>query len=107
MNSFLMKNRKREFGVYNILGMDKKHIMKMLAYETFYIFVFSMIVGLVAGTILNKVCVLLIRQMMGADVALGFEFSPEAVVWTLSFFIIIFFADFIREHLSNSFSKSD
>src|SRR5690625_284065 len=28
MNSFLMKNRKREFGVYNILGMDKKHIMK-------------------------------------------------------------------------------
>ncbi|MFD1450056.1 ABC transporter permease [Oceanobacillus sojae] len=90
MNSFLMKNRKREFGVYNILGMDKKHIMKMLAYETFYIFVFSMIVGLVAGTILNKVCVLLIRQMMGADVALGFEFSPEAVVWTLSFFIIIF-----------------
>ncbi|GGP10633.1 ABC transporter permease [Oceanobacillus neutriphilus] len=90
MNSFLMKNRKREFGVYNILGMDKKHIMKMLAFETFYIAVCSMIIGLIAGTILNKVCVLLIRQMMGADVALGFEFSSEAVVWTLSFFIIIF-----------------
>ncbi|MBY7141984.1 ABC transporter permease [Virgibacillus sp. NKC19-3] len=90
MNSFLMKNRKREFGVYNILGMDKKHITKMLAYESLYIGTFSMIVGLVAGTILNKVCVLLIRQMMGANVTLGFEFSFEAVIWTLSFFIIIF-----------------
>lgn len=90
MNSFLMKNRKREFGVYNILGMDKKHITKMLAYESLYIAVFSMVVGFVAGTILNKVCVLLIRQMMGASVALGFEFSFGAVIWTLSFFIIIF-----------------
>ncbi|WP_066193400.1 FtsX-like permease family protein [Gracilibacillus timonensis] len=90
MNSFLMKDRKREFGVYNILGMDKKHITKMLAYETFYIGVCSMIVGLIAGTILNKVCVLLIRQMMGANVALGFEFSSGAVIWTLSFFTIIF-----------------
>lgn len=90
MNSFLMKNRKREFGVYNILGMDKKHIMKMLAYETIYIAVCSMVAGFVAGTILNKVCVLLIRQMMGADVALGSEFSSGAVIWTLSFFSIIF-----------------
>ncbi|GIN70300.1 ABC transporter permease [Bacillus sp. J14TS2] len=90
MNSFLMKNRKREFGVYNILGMDKKHITKMLAYESLYIAVFSMVVGFVAGTILNKVCVLLIRQMMGASVALGFEFSSGAVIWTLSFFFIIF-----------------
>ncbi|WP_436868630.1 ABC transporter permease [Staphylococcus equorum] len=90
MHSFLMKNRKREFGVYNILGMDKKHIMKMFTFEIFYVAVLSMVIGLIAGTIFNKVCILLIRYMMNASVSLGFEFSLPSVGWTLGLFTIIF-----------------
>jgi putative ABC transport system permease protein len=90
MHSFLMKNRKREFGVYNILGMDKRHIMKLFTFEMIYVSVFSLLIGLVAGTIFNKVCILLIRYMMDASVSLGFEFSLQAVMWTIGFFVLIF-----------------
>lgn len=81
-NSFLMKRRKREFGVYNILGMEKKHIAKVIFYETLYIAAISALVGIVAGVILNKLCVLIIRRIMDATVALGFELSPVAMVWS-------------------------
>lgn len=90
MHSFLMKNRKKEFGVYNILGMDKRHIMKLFTFEMIYVGVFSLLIGLIAGTIFNKVCILLVRYMMNASVSLGFEFSLQAVLWTSGFFTIIF-----------------
>lgn len=90
MHSFLMKNRKKEFGVYNILGMDKKHIMRMFTFEMFYVAVFSILIGLIAGSIFNKVCILLIRYMMDAPVSLGFEFSMTAVGWTVGVFTFIF-----------------
>lgn len=36
-NSFIIKNRKKEIGVYNILGMEKRHIAKVLGQETFFV----------------------------------------------------------------------
>ncbi|NLZ46039.1 MAG: FtsX-like permease family protein, partial [Clostridiales bacterium] len=45
-NSFLMKQRKKEFGLYSILGMEKKHISKMVAFETFFIAVTGLAIGL-------------------------------------------------------------
>ena len=90
INSFMIKNRKKEFGIYNILGMDKKHIMKVLSYETLFVFVISAIIGMISGVILNKVCVLLIRNIMNAPISFGSEFSFTSMVWTLIFFGIIF-----------------
>ncbi|MDN6664825.1 MAG: ABC transporter permease, partial [Tetragenococcus koreensis] len=92
MNSFLMKNRKREFGIYNILGMERKHITKILAYEIAFICFISLTIGLVAGILLNKLSTLLIRRMLGASVSFGFEFSSQSVLWTLCFFLLIFLA---------------
>ena len=89
-NSFLMKRRKREFGVYSILGMEKKHITKVISYETLYIAAVSILVGILTGVVLNKVFVLAIRRIMDAPAALGFELSPVAMVWTLALFGIIF-----------------
>lgn len=89
-NSFLMKRRKREFGVYSILGMEKKHIAKVISYETLYIAAVSILVGILTGVVLNKVFVLAIRRMMDAPAALGAELSPAAMVWSVVLFGIIF-----------------
>ena len=45
MNSFLMKRRKKEIALYNILGLEKKHIMIMMFYETFFTTFVSLLVG--------------------------------------------------------------
>ncbi|MCD5003090.1 ABC transporter permease [Enterococcus saccharolyticus] len=105
MNSFLMKNRKKEFGIYNILGMDKQHITKMLAYEMTSIWFISLSLGVLAGILLNKVAILLVRRMLNAEVAFGFELSAEPIVWTASFFTFIFVAILVANifqiHLAN------
>lgn len=89
-NSFLMKRRKKEFGVYNILGMEKKHIAKVIFYEIFYIAVLSIVLGLMVGVILNKLFVLLALRMMRTDVVLGFEISTGAMMITVGLFCMIF-----------------
>ena len=89
-NSFLMKRRKKEFGVYNILGMEKKHIEKVILYETFYIALTCIIVGLIGGVILNKLFVLLALRLMHTDVVLGFEISWGAMLMTSLLFGGIF-----------------
>ncbi|KAF1301444.1 ABC transporter permease [Candidatus Enterococcus willemsii] len=105
MNSFLMKNRKKEFGIYNILGMDKRHITKMLAYEMTSIWFISLSLGVLAGILLNKVAILLVRRMLNAEVAFGFELSAEPIVWTASFFtfifVVILVANIFQIHLAN------
>jgi len=90
MNSFLIKNRKREFGIYNILGMNKKHIIKILSYEMAFICMVSLTMGLITGVLLNKLATLLVRRMLGAAVSFGFDFSTQPVIWTICFFFIIF-----------------
>lgn len=74
INSFLMKQRKREYGVYNILGMEKRHVGRFLLYETMISSVISVILGLCLGMLFYKICSLLICKLLNADVILGFYF---------------------------------
>lgn len=90
-NSFLMRRRKKEFGMYNILGMEKKHIEKIIFYETFYIAVLSIGLGLAVGVILNKFFVLLALRLMHTEVVLGFEISVGAMAIAAGLFGGIFF----------------
>ncbi len=53
-NSFLMKNRKKEFGVFNILGMEKRHISKVVGFESLYVAIISFAAGIFIGVILDK-----------------------------------------------------
>lgn len=89
-NSFLVKRRKKEFGVFNILGMEKKHLSKVLGWETVYVAVFSLAAGLLAGIALDKVMFLLITKMLGGEIVLGFFVSPTAIADTLLLFCVIF-----------------
>ncbi|WP_029503370.1 ABC transporter permease [Lachnoclostridium phytofermentans] len=89
-NSFLIKRRKKEIGLYNILGMEKKHIAKVLAFESFYVAVLSISLGLSFGILLSKLMVLALGKMLSFKISFGFEISGSAVVTTLILFAAIF-----------------
>lgn len=95
-NSFLMKRRKKEFGVFNILGMEKSHLAKTLAYETFFITLISIAGGLIFGIALDKAMYLLILRVIQADVSFGFFISGEAIKSTIALFIVIFLLIFLN-----------
>ena len=89
-NSFLMKRRKKEFGVFNILGMEKSHIAKTMAWENFYVTLISIVGGLVIGLALDKAMFLLIAQVLNEEITLGFFISDKAIISTIVMFCVIF-----------------
>lgn len=93
--SFLLKRRKKEFGVFNILGLEKKHISIVLMWEMFYAACISLAGGLAAGIALDKVMFLLITRMLDAEIVLGFFLSPVAVASTVVLFLIIFLSIYL------------
>lgn len=90
-NSFLMKRRKKEFGLYNILGMGKRHIAKVVSLETLYVTVISLVLGLIFGIALDKLLYILIAKIMNSKVSLGFYISPFAIITTFLLFGALFF----------------
>lgn len=89
-NSFLIKRRKKEIGVYNILGMGKRHISKMMLIETVITAVISIATGLAAGILFSRLIYLLLLRILHYDVNMEFEISSQAAVSTIIVFGIIF-----------------
>lgn len=89
-NSFLIRRRKREFGLYNILGMGKINIARILIWETVLLWVSALILGLGLGILLSKLCQLLATAMLGGQVSYHFTVQPAAIVSTLCIFTPIF-----------------
>ena len=89
-NSFLIKRRKREFGLFNILGMEKKHLSMVIALESIIVFLVSMVLGIGIGILLDKAFYLLIAKMLNASIALGFYISYQSIVNSIILFFIIF-----------------
>ena len=103
-NSFLVKRRKKEFGLYNILGMEKKHLAKVIAFETLYIAVLSLLLGLGLGMAFDKLMYLLILKLVGAEISLGFYISTDAVLASIvlfgAIFVLIFLNSLRQVHLA-------
>ena len=89
-NSFLIKRRKKEIGVYNILGMGKRHIAKMLTIETIFTAIVSVAAGLALGVAFSKLMWLVLLRILHYDVGMNFEVSAAAMVRTLVLFGVIF-----------------
>ena len=89
-NSFLIKRRKREFGLFNILGMEKKHLSIVIALESMIVFLVSMVLGIGIGILLDKAFYLLIAKMLNASIALEFYISYQSIVNSIILFLIIF-----------------
>lgn len=88
--SFVIKRRKKEFGIFNILGMEKRHLAKVLAWEMLSVSSVSISGGILSGMALDKIMFLLITKIIGSKVTLGFFLSAEAILTTLILFAIIF-----------------
>lgn len=89
-NSFLIKRRKKELGMYNILGMGKLHIGKMLLVETFTTAIVSIGAGIAGGILFGKLAWLMLLKILHYDVNMDFAVSGEAVIRTLILFGVIF-----------------
>lgn len=89
-NSFLIKRRKKEFGLFNILGMEKKHISKVIVWETVFVTVFSIVIGLVSGMIIGKLMFLLLNNILRFEVPLTYFVSLKSIGVTLILFLGIF-----------------
>lgn len=95
-NSFLIKRRKKEFGLYNILGMEKRHISVVVFIEIFYTAAISLIIGLPGGILLDKLMYLIISRLLNVEVTLGFYVSVESLIASVIFFGAIFFFIFLN-----------
>ncbi len=94
-NSFLMKRRKKEFGLFNILGMEKRHIGKMMFWEILFVAGISILCGIAAGLLLNKLVVLVLLRLVNLEVPFGFTISWDAIISTVILFSCIFGATLV------------
>ncbi len=90
-NNFLIKRRKKEFGIYMLLGMGKKQVSKILISETFLIGVLSLVVGLGIGILSSQFVSILVGKFFEVDMsAYAFTVSGGAIVKTAINFAVIY-----------------
>lgn len=89
-NSFLLRRRKKEFGLYNILGMGKANIARILVWETLIVAAISMALGLGGGIALSKLAELGLVYVMKSEVSYRFSVPMEAILQSLQVFGVIF-----------------
>lgn len=94
-NSFLIKRRKKEIGVYNILGMGKRHIARMMVVETILTAGISILGGLVFGIIFGKLMYLLLLKILHNSVNMQFSVNGTAIVQTVILFAGIFLLTYL------------
>lgn len=88
---FLMKRRKKEFGIYMLLGMKKRKISRIILAETFIVGIISLIVGLVIGIGLSQLMSVVVANMFEANMTnFAFTFSSSALLKTCIYFAIIY-----------------
>ncbi len=90
-NNFLIKRRKKELGLYTLLGMPKHHISRVLVYETFMIGLLSLIAGLLAGLFVSQLLTIITANLFEAALNYSFIFSTDATKMTIIAFAMIFF----------------
>lgn len=99
-NSFLMKQRKREFGLYNILGLEKRHVGRILFFETLLSALWILGGGLIAGVILYKLCALMICRILAVDSVLGFyHISPVTLIPSALLFAFLYLVTYLWNRL--------
>jgi len=88
-NSFLIKRRKRELGLYSILGMEKKHIGMMMFWESLVVYVIVIVAAILMGLLFSRLIFLLLLNLAKMPVNVVFSVSPKAVMDTMIFYAFI------------------
>ena len=94
-NGFLMKRRQKELGLYNILGMEKRHLARLLLWETVFAALLCILGGLLLGVLLSKLFLLLLCAVIQVEVPFGFEVPRDAAVYTAVVFGGIFLLNYL------------
>lgn len=89
-NGFLMKQRQRELGLYNVLGMEKRHIGRILIWETLLFGLCAIMLGILCGILFSKLMLLLLCHILEAPIPFGFTVSRPGILGTLALFAGIY-----------------
>lgn len=89
-NSFLIKRRKKELGLYSILGMEKKNIGVLMLFETVFVAVIALVLGLGLGLLLSQLLFWVLLRMVQFPVMMEMPISPSAIGISMIFFGVIF-----------------
>ncbi len=104
-NSTFTKQRKREFAIYNILGMEKRHISYVLFWESLYTAAMALFFGLVAAGVFSKLLQLVLVRLIGGEATFGLNIRLMSIGCTVVFFGALFLLLLLNTiriiHLSN------
>ncbi|MCD7840420.1 MAG: ABC transporter permease, partial [Erysipelotrichaceae bacterium] len=95
MNSFILKRRKKEFALYNILGMEKHHVMLVLLFESLLVMMIAIVLGIIYGLLFNRLIFLIFIKLVhfSTDFTLSFDFSN--VLHTCFIFVPLFLSAYL------------
>lgn len=105
-NSFLVRRRYKEFGLYSILGMNRKNISRVLAWETLLTALLSLIGGILIGALLSKLAEMIFLHMLGGTADYSLHISLPAIKYMLLYFggifALIYISSLIKLHRSTA-----
>ena len=104
-NSFLIRRRYREFGLYNVLGMDKRGISRIIAWESLIVSAIGLVGGLGLGIAFSKFAELGLLNAIHADIDYSFTVKSEALIFTVEAFGAIFLLLFVKSLIQVRKSK--
>ncbi|NCB51035.1 MAG: ABC transporter permease [Clostridia bacterium] len=90
-NSFLMKQRKKEFGLYCVLGMEKRHLGLVQFHETLIVAFLSVSAGVACGILFSKLVLLLLCRIVRFEIPMGFTVSGIGIAVVAAFFLAVYF----------------
>ncbi len=89
-NSFLLKQRKKEIGLYNVLGLGKRELYTLMFWENLFSFVIVLVTGVISGVVFGKLGFLILKKMLGVGEAFVFQLTYDGVLVTVTLFALIF-----------------
>lgn len=95
-NSFLIRRRQKEFGLYNILGMGKRNLVKILVWENILTAAISIVSGLLLGIVFSKLAELAAFRILGGKPGFAIRVEPKPLIATAALFLGIFFFIMLR-----------
>lgn len=97
-NSFFIRKRKKEIALYSLLGIRKKQIGSMLFYENIVMGIAALAAGILAGSLLSKLFIMLLIRLMGFSADIRFMVPAEAILNTAIVFVVLFLLTSIHSY---------
>ncbi len=104
-NSFLIRQRYREFGLYNILGMNKQNVCMIMVWESIFVGGLAIVTGQAAGILLSKGAELVLFNLVHMDISFDLRISAVSVFYTITGYIIIYLILLLNSVIKVWFAK--